>query len=333
MICSCDSISAPKRPIGSVVGRFAPSPTGRMHLGNLLTALVSWLSVRSQGGRYILRIEDLDPQRSRLEYAKLIEDDLHWLGFDWDEGGVDNMDEYGPYVQSRRSDFYLEALGKLNQLGVTYPCVCTRADILATQAPHRSDSQVIYAGTCRPAIMPRPVNSSFDFPERPHSIRLWVPDDCSISFIDRVYGQQSVRLAEECGDFVLRRADLAWAYQLAVVVDDALMGVTEVVRGNDLLSSSARQIYIYQLLGFTPPRFAHLPLVSNPSGQRLSKRDASLAMDVLRQRFSPQQIVGWLANIVGLIPEPTPCSPSELIPLFNWSKIPNTQAVIVNPIE
>ncbi len=316
-----------------VVGRFAPSPTGRMHLGNLLTALVSWLSVRSRAGRYILRIEDLDPQRSRIEYARLIEEDLHWLGLDWDEGGVENIGEHGPYLQSQRSGFYLDALHRLSDLGLTYPCTCTRADILATQAPHRTDSSVIYAGTCRPSVMPRPLGSPFPAPLRPHSIRLWIPDHTVIDFTDRVYGDQSVPLDSECGDFVLRRADLAWAYQLAVVVDDALMGITEVVRGNDLLSSSARQIYLYRLLGYPVPEFAHLPLVSNPAGQRLSKRDLSLAMDYMRDRFSPQQIIGWLAHIAGLIPSPEPCTPRDLIPVFSWHSIPSAQAVTVSPLS
>lgn len=316
-----------------VVGRFAPSPTGRMHLGNLLTALISWLSVRSRGGRYILRIEDLDPQRSRIEYARLIEDDLQWLGLDWDEGGVDNIGDHGPYLQSQRSGFYLDAIRRLSDLGLTYPCICTRADILATQAPHRTESSVIYAGTCRPPVMPRPLGSPFPDPRRPHSVRLWIPDLTAIDFTDRIYGPQSVRLDSECGDFVLRRADLAWAYQLAVVVDDALMGVTEVVRGNDLLSSSARQIHLYRLLGFQVPEFAHLPLVSNPAGQRLSKRDSSLAMDFLRNRFSPEQIVGWLAHIAGLLPAPEPCTPGDLISIFNWRSIPSAQSVTVSPLS
>ncbi|MDE6057423.1 MAG: tRNA glutamyl-Q(34) synthetase GluQRS, partial [Muribaculaceae bacterium] len=221
-----------------------------MHLGNIYTALLSWLSVKSRGGRWILRIEDLDPQRSKIEYARLIEDDLHWLGLEWDEGGLDGVGPNGPYVQSRRHHLYEEALERLKASGLCYPCSCTRADILATQAPHESDGRVVYKGTCRPPVMPSP------YMDRPGAaVRLMVPDE-DISFIDRIKGQQTVNLARHCGDFIVRRGDGAWSYQLAVVVDDALMGVTEVMRGDDLLLSAAQQIYLYRLLGFDPPEFA-----------------------------------------------------------------------------
>ncbi|MDE5846866.1 MAG: tRNA glutamyl-Q(34) synthetase GluQRS, partial [Muribaculaceae bacterium] len=226
-----------------------------MHLGNIYTALLSWLSVKSRGGRWILRIEDLDPQRSKIEYARLIEDDLHWLGLEWDEGGLDGVGPNGPYVQSRRHHLYEEALERLKASGLCYPCSCTRADILATQAPHESDGRVVYKGTCRPLVMPSP------YMDRPGAaVRLMVPDE-DISFTDRIKGPQTVNLARHCGDFIVRRGDGAWSYQLAVVVDDALMGVTEVMRGDDLLLSAAQQIYLYRLLGFDSPEFAHVPLV------------------------------------------------------------------------
>lgn len=286
-----------------------------MHLGNVFTALVSWLSVKSRGGRWVLRIEDLDPQRSRVEYARLIEDDLAWLGLEWDEGGVDGKGDFGPYYQSARHHLYEEALGRIKSTGLAYACTCTRADIMATQAPHRSDGRVIYPGTCRPALMPAP----FAAPERPHAVRLHVPDR-EVRFTDRVFGPQTVNLACACGDFVLRRADGAWAYQLAVVVDDALMGITEVVRGCDLLESSAQQEYIYGLLGLRAPSWAHLPLICNASGQRLSKRDSSLCLEALRPKYSPRQIIGGLAFICGLIPEYTPLSATDLLSLFNWDK-------------
>lgn len=307
------------------VGRFAPSPTGRMHLGNLFAALLSWLSVRKAGGRWILRIEDLDPQRSRMEYARQIEDDLDWLGLSWDEGGVDGIGDHGPYCQSLRHDIYDEALRTIVRSGYTYPCYCRRADIMATQAPHQSDGRVIYAGTCRPASFPAfPVADKM----RPASTRIYVPDE-GISFCDGVFGTQTVNLTEECGDFVLRRSDGAWAYQLAVVVDDAMMGMTEVVRGCDLLLSTAQQLYLYRLLGFEPPRYAHVPLLCNADGQRLSKRDRSLNMEELRSRFTPEQIVGRLAHLAGLIPEEVPCSAVDLIPLFAWDRIPVVQSIVV----
>ena len=310
-----------------VVGRFAPSPTGRMHLGNMFSALVSWLSVRTRGGRWILRIEDLDPQRSRLDYARQIEDDLLWLGLDWDEGGVDDRGANGPYSQSCRGDFYQEALDKLNEAGLLYPCHCRRVDILATQAPHQSDGRIVYARTCRPQNFPLK-NQSIDL-SQPAALRLFVPDE-EIEFTDRVFGSQRVNLVSHCGDFVVRRADGAWAYQLAVVVDDALMGVTEVVRGCDLLLSSAQQIYLYRLLGYKDPEFAHLPLICNAEGVRLSKRDASLSMEALRMQFTPQQLTARLAHIAGFLPaEIKECTPAELLPFFDWATIRNAESICI----
>ncbi len=303
-------------PQAIVTGRFAPSPTGRMHLGNVYAAVLSWLSARKSSGRWILRIEDLDPQRSKSTFAQLIEDDLRWLGLDWDEGGLADLGPSGPYSQSRRSDIYKEWYGRLEDMGLTYRCTCRRADILATQAPHQSDGRVVYAGTCRPAPAP-------PFPSHSHAsgaIRLFVPDE-EIVYTDRVFGQQSVNLARDCGDFILRRADGIWAYQLAVVVDDASMGVTEVVRGSDLLLSAAQQIYLYRLFGLTPPEHAHLPLLCNSSGQRLSKRDGALAMDALRETASPQQILGRIAALSGIIAKEEPISLTELLSEFSWDKI------------
>lgn len=288
-----------------------------MHLGNLFTALLSWLSVRSRGGRWVLRIEDLDPQRSKDEYARLIEDDLDWLGLNYDEGGMDDRGPNGPYRQSLRGEIYAEYLQRLQATGYTYPCTCTRADIMATQAPHQSDGRVIYSGRCRPPQLP----CLSDAPAGvKHSTRLFVPDE-EIRFTDTVYGAQSVNLTRECGDFILRRADGAWAYQLAVVVDDALMGINEVVRGSDLLLSTAQQVYLYRLLGLPVPVYAHVPLICNSEGRRLSKRDMSLNMAQLRERFTAREIIGQLAHLAGLIPEPTPCLASELINLFNWGVI------------
>lgn len=278
-----------------------------MHLGNIYTALLSWLSVKSRGGKWILRIEDLDPQRSKPEYARMIEDDLRWLGLEWDEGGLEGLGPSGPYLQSQRHRLYEEALEKLKATGLCYPCTCTRADILATQAPHESDGRVVYKGTCRPAIMPSPYVHRAGA-----AIRLKVPDE-DISFVDRICGHQTVNLARHCGDFILRRGDGAWAYQLAVVVDDAMMGVTEVMRGEDLLLSAAQQIYLYGLLGFEAPEFAHVPLVCNEEGRRLSKRDRSLSMEYLRACHSPEEILGMAASSAGLIPSPRPVSLQELL--------------------
>ena len=297
----------------NTVGRFAPSPSGRMHLGNIYTALLSWLSVKSRGGKWILRIEDLDPQRSKMEYARQIEDDLRWLGLEWDEGGIDGKGSNGPYLQSQRHHLYEEALVKLKDTGLCYPCTCTRADILATQAPHESDGRVVYKGTCRPSVLPSP------FIEKPKAaVRIAVPDE-EITFIDRIKGIQTVNLARHCGDFIVRRGDGAWSYQLAVVVDDALMGVSEVLRGDDLLLSAAQQIYLYNLLGFTPPEFAHVPLVCNEAGIRLSKRDKSLSMEYLRAHHSSEEILGMAAHRAGLIPSSRAITLQELIEVYKES--------------
>lgn len=286
-------------------GRFAPSPTGRMHLGNVFSALLSWLSAKSKGGRWLLRIEDIDPQRSRMEYAKLLMDDLQWLGLTWDGK---------PVFQSQRTDIYEHYYNMLQQQGLTYPCYCTRADLLATQAPHESDGRVVYPGTCRP-----------DRGEKcevrgekcaPAATRLMVADE-TISFTDGHYGTQSVNMARQVGDYIIRRKDGAWAYQLAVVVDDGLMGINEVVRGRDLLLSSPQQISLSRLLGFTPPHFIHLPLLINNAGQRLSKRDQSLDMGALRQHYTASEIIGLLAHYACLLPQPHPTTANQLLALLS----------------
>lgn len=290
----------------SVCGRFAPSPTGRMHLGNVFSALLSWLSARAQGGTWLLRIEDIDPQRSRHEYADMLMDDLQWLGLEWDGE---------PCWQSRRGDIYAHYLQQLTDAGLTYPCYCTRADILATQAPHESDGRVVYKGTCR--------NLPPGSRKGPAALRMKVPEEGRgiVTFTDGHYGTHTVDLTTQCGDFIVRRKDGAWAYQLAVVVDDALMGINEVVRGRDLLLSSPQQIYLAQQLGFTPPRFTHLPLLCNTAGQRLSKRDKSLDMGCLRQRFTPNQIIGLLAHAAGLQPTADAVSAQSLVKTFSWNKV------------
>ena len=290
----------------SVCGRFAPSPTGRMHLGNVFSALLSWLSARAQGGTWLLRIEDIDPQRSRHEYADMLMDDLQWLGLEWDGE---------PCWQSRRGDIYARYLQQLTDAGLIYPCYCTRADILATQAPHESDGRVVYKGTCR--------NLPPGSRKGPAALRMKVPGEGRgiVTFTDGHYGTHTVDLTTQCGDFIVRRKDGAWAYQLAVVVDDALMGINEVVRGRDLLLSSPQQIYLAQQLGFTPPRFTHLPLLCNTAGQRLSKRDKSLDMGCLRQRFTPNQIIGLLAHAAGLQPTADAVSAQSLVKTFSWDKV------------
>ena len=281
-----------------------------MHLGNVFSALLSWLSVKSKGGEWLLRIEDIDPGRSRQAYADQLMDDLEWLGLTWDGA---------PVYQSQRFDIYEHYFSQLREKGLTYPCYCTRADLLATQAPHESDGRVVYPGTCRPKSVPTPISPVS--PTRPAATRLMVPQR-NICFTDGHYGAQQVNLATEVGDFIIRRKDGAWAYQLAVVIDDALMGITEVVRGRDLLLSSPQQIYLAELLGWSYPQFIHLPLLCNESGQRLSKRDQSLDLASLRERYSAPALIGMLAHWAGLLSQPSPATPSDLLSAFSWEKVP-----------
>ena len=295
--------------MSEVVGRFAPSPTGRMHLGNVFSALLSWLSARSQRGRWLLRIEDIDRGRSRQTYADLLMDDLEWLGLTWDGE---------PVYQSQRSDIYEHYFQELRQRGLTYPCYCTRADLLAAQAPHESDGRVVYPGTCRQAPRRDGVAAA---------TRLMVPDEW-VTIEDGHYGTQSVDMARDVGDFIIRRKDGGWAYQLVVVVDDALMGVTEVVRGQDLLLSAPQQAWLARLMGFEAPRFVHLPLLCNQQGQRLSKRDQSLDMASLRERYTAKEMVGRLAYHAGLIPQPEPTSPQDVLAYFDWNKVPKENIIM-----
>ncbi len=302
-----------------VVGRFAPSPSGRMHLGNVLCALLAWLSVRSRGGKYILRIEDLDPDRCPRHYADLIEDDLRWLGLDWDEGGSMGGPD-GSYYQSERTAIYEHYFEILQEKGLIYPCFCSRAALHAASAPHLSDGRVIYAGTCRDMTADEVAAA---MQKRKPAARLRVPDR-TVEFVDGVQGHYAEHLPTECGDYIIRRSDGVFGYQLAVVVDDALEGVNEVVRGCDLISSAPRQIWLHETFGFPPPAFYHMPLLNAPDGRRLSKRDADLDLGILRERFSPEELVGALACAAGLIDRPEPVAARELISGFSWSRVPKT---------
>ena len=301
----------------TAVGRFAPSPSGRIHLGNILCCLLPWLSVRQKGGRVLLRIEDLDTARCPRRYSEQMLEDLHWLGLDWDEGPeVSGPQE--PYYQSERTALYETALQKLTDLGLVYPCFCTRAELHAASAPHREDGQVLYAGTCRNLTGEQIAEKSR---VRAPALRLRVPDE-AWSFTDGHMGHYCENPARDCGDFLLRRSDGMFAYQLAVVLDDAAMGVTEVVRGADLLDSTPRQLYLYHLLGLEPPSFIHFPLLLTADGRRLSKRNADAGLDDLRPRFSPEEILGRLAYLAGFNPDMAPKSAEELVKEFDWNKVP-----------
>lgn len=300
-----------------IVGRFAPSPSGRMHIGNLFCCLLAWLSARKDGGRVILRIEDLDEQRCADAYARQIRDDLLWLGLTWDEG-PDIGGPHGPYEQSKRGTLYASALDALRQQGFAYPCFCTRAELHAASAPHRSDGTPVYPGTCRNLT---PSEIAERAKTRRPAWRLRVPAE-EIAVADRHMGRYAERLDRDCGDFLLRRSDGLFAYQLAVVVDDDAMGVTQVVRGADLLASAPRQVLLYRLLGLSPPEFCHAPLLLARDGRRLSKRERDLNLDALRGRYAPEEIIGKLARLAGIHPSGEPIAAADLLASFDWNAVP-----------
>jgi glutamyl-queuosine tRNA(Asp) synthetase len=265
----------------SYLGRIAPSPTGYLHLGHALTFRQAQQRAKAAGGKLILRIEDIDGARCRLEFATAIIEDLRWFGLSWDEG-PDIGGGFAPYRQSERLDLYFDALEKLRAGGFVYPCVCSRKDVLAAAiAPHDENGEPIYPGTCRLA------NNS---PTAAHW-RFRVPDGEELSFIDQRLGAQQAKAGRDFGDFIVWRRDGVPAYQLAVVVDDAAMQIAEVVRGEDLLLSTFRQLLLYRSLGLKPPAFFHTPLILDQNGKRLSKRDDSVTLRALRARgFTPEKL-------------------------------------------
>jgi len=307
-------------------GRFAPTPSGHLHIGNARTALLAWLQVRAAGGQFVLRMEDIDKPRSRPALAEEILTDLRWLGLDWDEG-PDVGGPYGPYVQSAREDLYQAALARLEQEGWLYPCYCSRAQIQAiASAPHGLASEgPVYPGTCRNLTPEERAQRAAA--GKPPSLRFALPDE-PLSFVDGVAGPQEVPPGSG-GDFVVKRADGIFAYQLAVVVDDAAMAITDVLRGADLLDSTPRQIWLYRALGLPVPRFAHVPLLYGPDGQRLSKRHGAVAVAAMRAAGTPpEEVVGYLAYLSGLLERPEPVRPAELVPGFSLDRVPREPAVV-----
>lgn len=283
-----------------IKGRFAPSPTGRMHAGNIFAALCAWIIAKGQDGSIVLRIEDLDRERSKPAYIDQVQRDFEALGLYWDEG---------PYFQSSRTEAYLEAYEKLENAGLIYPCFCTRADLHAASAPHQGQRS-IYAGTCRGLSEAERTQKAM---AKAPAMRLNVPDE-SVSFHDAIQGSCSMNLASECGDFIIRRFDGTYAYQLAVVVDDAEQGITSVVRGVDLLDSTPQQIYLQSLLCLSHPEYAHVPLIVDEEGRRLAKRNRDAAFDeLLAKHGSPKAIIGHIAGLTGLMPTGDPASPEEVL--------------------
>jgi len=320
-------------------GRFAPSPTGELHLGNARTALLAWLWSRSAGGEFVLRIEDLDLPRCKPGLGERQLEELRWLGLDWEQGPSADPPHHdagarGPYRQSQRGRLYEAALEALGEGGHLYECFCSRAQIRAAagaaQASEASapqgpqDEGPRYPGTCA-RLSPEEVASRRKT-QKP-SLRLRVPPG-PIDFVDLIAGPQRFDPGAEAGDFILRRADGLFAYQLAVVIDDAAMGITQVLRGADLLASTARQLILYQLLGLRAPAFAHAPLLFGAPGpdgipQRLSKRAGAETLSTLRERGEdPFRIVAGLARSCGLVDESvTRCAPAELVPTFSLARL------------
>ena len=329
-----------------VIGRFAPSPSGRMHLGNVFAALCAWLGVRSQGGRMLLRVEDLDPQRSRPEHTQALLRDLDWLGLDWDQRAPD---------QSTRTAFYEVQLEKLQEMGLVYPCFCSRAELHSASgivtdaannpanAPH-AGGDYVYNGRCaalsaaeqaarmaqgaagRPSAEPARVATQAT--GRAPALRLRVPDE-EVCLEDAVQGPYCENLARQCGDFIIRRSDGVFAYQLAAPCDDADQGVTQVVRGRDLLASAPRQSWLLRTLGHTPPQYAHLPLLVAPDGRRLSKRERDLDLGALRAKGKrPEEIIGALAGLCGLADTMAPVAARDLLLGFDFGRICKSDLII-----
>ena len=300
----------------SIVCRLAPSPTGAQHVGNAHTYVIAWLSARSRGGRVVLRIEDIDSPRIKPGAAEQALDDLRWLGLDWDGE---------PLVQTRRLPIYETALRQLQQDERAYPCTCTRADVeFAAGAPHAEHEGPIYPGTCAGRV----ARDAAALGRTPHAWRFRLPE-FTPSFTDVYRGPTEIDLHRNGGDFVVWKAGDTPAYQLAVVVDDAAQGVTEVVRGDDLIPSTPRQLLLYDALGLSPPRFTHVPLVVGPDSRRLAKRHGDTRLSALRAAgVRPEMLLGLLAWSCGWIERIEAVTAQELVPLYRLEAVPATPFVL-----
>ncbi len=279
----------------------------------------------------VLRMEDLDPDRSRTEHAAGLMEDLHWLGLDWDEG-PDVGGPHIPYSQSKRTALYQAAFETLSQAGLVYPCFCSRAELRnIANAPHAGDTEAAYSGSCEKLDV-ESVARMYSQGRRP-AYRLRV-GEVVVEFTDEVYGVQRQELAEVCGDFVIRRSDGIFAYQLAVVIDDADMKIDRILRGADLLASTPRQIYLWQLLGLSHPTFLHVPLLVGSDGSRLSKRHGSLAIAELRRAgVRPEAVIGQLAAWAGLVYKRQGVQAKELIAGFEVSRLPQEPIVVADALH
>lgn len=315
------TIDAPAR------GRYAPSPTGALHLGNLRTALLAWLAARKAGAAFVLRIEDLDTPRVRPHATAAMLADLRWLGLEWDEGpGRSGI--HGPYIQSQRLVLYDAALATLLRRGFLYPCYCTRRELaVVASAPHSDEAAPRYPSTCRTLSL-RERRERERAGRRP-SLRFIAPDT-PITFHDAVAGTITENVAATIGDFIVRRSDGVIAYQLAAVVDDALMGITQIVRGIDLLTSTARQLALFDALGYPQPHeFAHVPLALDAAGLRLSKRNQSEGIAPIQARGArPEDVLGALAASCGFWPARIPATLDHLLAAYDVSHLSHTPSSI-----
>ena len=302
--------------LAGIKGRFAPTPSGNMHAGNALCYLLAWLSARSQGGSVVLRVEDTDLARMSPAATEQTFSDLQWLGLDWDEGPAPG-ERSGPYFQSCRTEIYDAYFNDLRERGAVYPCFCSRKDVRLAAAPHEEDRAAVYPGTCRELDA---AQVSALEKKRAPAWRLRLEDE-TLSFSDALRGDFSCEILREYGDFPIRRADGVYCYQFAAALDDALMGVSEVVRSRDLLSSTPWQVYIQRLFGFAPPRFVHIPLLLDEEGRRMAKRDFSLSLRQIRRHYAPEEVLGALAFLAGLQESPAPKTAAELLPDFSWERL------------
>lgn len=320
---------------GGIVGRLAPSPTGAQHLGNARTYLIAWLAARAAGGRVVLRIEDIDSPRVKPWAIRQAVIDLQWLGLDWDAGprlaedGREIIGDPAAYQQTARGDLYAAALDRLRAQGLLYPCDCTRKDIeTAASAPHESATGIdgpIYAGRCAGwqsgAALPAEGTFCWRFRSRPGS---W-------SFDDRVAGPQTCHPATQLGDFPVTRKTGQAAYQLAVVVDDLQAGINQVVRGDDLIPSTFRQLQLIEQLGGRPPTYAHVPLVRGTDGRRLAKRHGDTRLSWYREQgVAPEQILGWCGWTLGLLEKKQAIAPEDLMARFSWERLPRESTRIAS---
>ncbi len=315
-------------------GRYAPSPTGLTHVGSARTALVAWLSVRNRGGTFVWRLEDLDPPRVVEGMAAAALDDLAWLGLDWDEGPSIGG-PHAPYVQSQRSEHYQEALRRLAKMGRLFPCRHSRKDLrnLASAPGDTEERSAPYPTELRPHDLDDDWLEQLSRTERPDAALRFLVDEAPIHYRDRVQGELDECVIETVGDFVLKRRDGLYAYQLAVVVDDMLMGIDDVVRGSDLMDSTARQVQLIEALGGSVPEYAHVPLVITRTGEKLSASEEALTLRALRASgVAAEQLVGYFAYSLGLCDSLAPCRPADLIAGFSWSRMTRMAWAVPNDL-